>query len=222
MPPLATVPTELTTAGTDLLLALVAVGLCLWLRPLRRHDRFYLGLWQGVFALLALAALLGALTHGLQLPPWLYLLLWQPLYLAMGVVVALLLLAATAAARRARLPLLLLPAVFYLITLLFNGAFLPFVIYEGLALLFVLAVYLRLAFRRHPGAGLLCAGVLVTLLAAGLQASPVGFTLLWPFDHNGVFHLVQLPGLLLFAFGARRNILARASETGPPSKPSNS
>jgi len=215
MPPLATVPTELTTAGTDLLLALVAIGLGLWLRPLRSRDRFYLGLWQGVFALLALAALLGTLTHGLQLSRWLYLLLWQPLYLAMGVAVALLLLAAIAdgfgeaVARRARSPLLVLPAIFYLITLLLQGAFLPFVIYEGLALLFVLAVYLRLAFRRQPGAGLLCAGVLVTLLAAVLQASPVGFTLIWPFDHNGDFHLVQLPGLLLFALGVRRNIFSQ-------------
>lgn len=214
MPPLATIPTELTTAGTDLLLALVAIGLYLWLKPLRRHDRFYLGLWQGVMALLALAALLGTVTHGLQLPEWLYLLLWQPLYLAMGVVVALLLLAAVtdgfgeSAARRLRTPLLILPAVFYLITLQFNGAFLPFILYEALALLFALSVYLRLTFRQRPGAGLLCAGVLVTLLAAALQASPVGFTLIWPFDHNGVFHLVQMPGLVLFALGVRRQVLA--------------
>jgi len=213
MPALATLPTELTTAATDLLLAVAALLALLCLQPLRSRERFTVGLWQALFALLGVAALLGTLSHGLQFSPRVDLLLWQPLNLAMGLAVALFVLAAvgdgfgTAAARRGLRPALALGAGFYLATLLLPGGFLLFVIYEGLALLFVLSLYLRLAFIRHrPGSGLLAAGVLVTLLAAALQASPVSFTLVLTFDHNGIFHLVQLPGIALLVAGVRRSV----------------
>ena len=70
-------------------------------------------------------------------------------------------------------------------------------------MLLALAVYGRLATQGRAGTALVAFGVLVTLVAAGIQQSDVSLTLIWPFDHNGVFHLVQIPGLLFMTAGIR-------------------
>ena len=50
------------------------------------------------------------------------------------------------------------------------------------------------------------AGALAVSLGAGpLQAADLGsIRLVWEFDHNGLFHLVQLLGLALMVAGLRR------------------
>ena len=56
---------------------------------------------------------------------------------------------------------------------------------------------------------LMAAGVLVTLIAAGVQASgAVSVTLIWQFDHNGLFHLIQMVGVVLLVAGLRAALLA--------------
>jgi hypothetical protein len=87
-----------------------------------------------------------------------------------------------------------------------DGAFLVFVAYEVVAMLFALAVYGRLAAQGKEGGSLIAAGVLVTLVAAGVQQTDLAITLIWPFDHNGIFHLIPMPGLLLMTLGVRRSL----------------
>jgi hypothetical protein len=117
-------------------------------------------------------------------------------------------------ARRALPPMLALAGVFYGITRLTGGDFLAFVVYEAGALLFSLCVYLRLASgRRRPGAASMAAALAVSLGAGALQASGLGAVrLLWEFDHNGLFHLVQLLGLALMVAGLRRLLPPAALE----------
>ena len=53
----------------------------------------------------------------------------------------------------------------------------------------------------------------MSLEAGGVQAGGrAGFTLGWPFDHNGVFHLVQLGGLVLLGAGLTRSLAATGRE----------
>ena len=114
-----------------------------------------------------------------------------------------------AAARRV-LPLLTAVGfIFYGITRLVPGSFLVFVLYEAVAMLFALGAYIWLAVRRRmPGAWWMAAGVLITIVAAGIQASgAVQVTLIWPFDHNGIFHIVQMAGLLILDAGLRSALL---------------
>jgi hypothetical protein len=110
------------------------------------------------------------------------------------------------AARHVLVPMLAAAVVFYGVTRLTGGDFLAFVIYEAAALLFSLLVYLRLASReRRPGAAAMAAALAVSLAAGAVQASDPGANrLLWEFDHNGLFHLVQLLGLALMVAGLRR------------------
>ena len=79
-------------------------------------------------------------------------------------------------------------------------------IYEAIAMLIALTIYLQLTMQRKlGGAAFMTAGVLLTLIAAALQASKaVTFTMVWQFDHNGDFHLAQMVGVLMLVAGLRR------------------
>lgn len=210
------VATELTTAATDALIAALA-GVCVvLLRQWRERDRWKVGVWSWVLGLLGVAALLGAAVHGFVLSQRIQALLWQPLFLSLGLVVALFVVAAVYdwrgrdAARRI-LPIMLVVALlFYAITRLASGTFLVFVLYEAVAMLFALTIYVSLAVRRSlAGASWIAAGIGLNIVAAAIQASgAVSITIIWPFDHNGVFHLVQIVAIVLLMRGLVRSLQA--------------
>ncbi len=209
------IPTERTTAVTDAILALLALGCLLYLRWLGQSDPWKTNIWSWVFGLLALAALLGTVAHGFKMSARLNHLLWQPLYLALGVTVALFVVGVVydgwgyAISRQVLPVMVVIGLVFYAVTWLKPGSFLVFIIYEAIAMLFALAVYSWLAIQGFlDGAGLMAAGVLVTTIAAGVQASEsVSVHFIWPFDYNGLYHLIQMVGLLVLVAGLRAALL---------------
>lgn len=206
--------TELTTAATDLLIAVVALACIAALRRTGGMLGPRIAIWSWVFGLLALASLLGALAHGLALGPAGQAWLWRPLYLVLGIVVALFVVGAVfdlkgaRVARTWRPPMLVLALVFFMATQIGSGSFRIFVVYEALAMLGALGIYLRLAVtRRLAGAGAVAAGILLNIIAAAIQATgTVAVTIIVPFDHNGVFHLVQIAALVVLARGLARGM----------------
>jgi len=70
---------------------------------------------------------------------------------------------------------------------------------------FALGAYAWLFFTSAlAGAGWVLAGVAVTLLAAAVQATgKAGRGIIWYFDNNGIFHLIQMIGLILLLAGLR-------------------
>jgi hypothetical protein len=217
------IPTELTTGATDALLALLALAGARWLRGRRGVDPARAAAWSLVFALLAAASALGAVAHGLDLPRDVRALVWHPLYLLLGLVVAAFLVAAVhdlrgeAAARRARWPLLGAGAAFYVAAQLLGGRFIVFVAYEAVAMLTALAIYVALAARhRLPGAAIIAGGILLNLLAAGVQASTLSAHVLVPLDHNGLFHVVQAIALAVLLAGIGAGARPAVSSSGSP------
>ncbi len=217
-----TVPAELTTAATDLLLGVVCVVLAVRLfmgggPPWRRL------IWGGVLVMLALGSVLGAAAHGLVVPAVVRTYFWQRIYLSLGLTVGLVVSAAIfdwrgeRAARRA-LPWAAGAAfVFFTITELVKGGFAVFLVAEALAMLTALAIYLRLwRDGQFPGAPRVIAGIVLTLVAAAVQVSPARLTAFgWPFDHNSLFHLVQVAATLVLASGVRQGMRVSA----PPASP---
>lgn len=206
------IPTELTTAATDLILAVLAFGAVIYLLRLRSADSWKANLWAATFAMLSFASGLGAVAHGFDMTPATNRLLWQPLNLALGLTIALFVVGALydrsgqRTAKRA-LPIMIgVGVAFFAVTQIASGSFLIFVIYEAIAMLIALTIYLQLTMQRKlGGAAFMTAGVLLTLIAAALQASKaVTFTMVWQFDHNGVFHLAQMVGVLMLVAGLRR------------------
>jgi hypothetical protein len=202
---------EQVTAATNFPLAIVSLAAMTSLY-LRRHAHpFRAWLWIGMFGGLAIATGLGVFAHGLALDPADLEAIWRPINAALGFSVACFTAGAVldrwgpCTARRALSGLLLVSTGFFGYATFVASSFLPFILYEGLAMLFCLAVYLTLWPQRLlAGAGWMVVGVGMTILAAVLQAMPaMAFRCGVTFDHNGVFHLVQLPGLLCLLTGVQ-------------------
>jgi hypothetical protein len=210
------IPSEQTTAATDAVLAVMTLFAGLYLRRIGRGKRWKTSLWLWVFGLLTLAAGLGAVAHGLKLTLAVQNMLWVPLYLALGLMVAFFSVAAVhdlwgkSVARRALPFFLAVGTGFWALTLVWSDSFLLFVVYELLAMLFAFGGYAWLTWhRRLAGAGWMASGILVTIVAAGIQASgSLTVTLVWPFDHNGIYHLLQMAGVSLLVLGLRTALLS--------------
>jgi len=173
------IPTEQTTAATDFALAVLAAGCAVYLYRLGQHNSFRRNVWSWVFGLLALAAALGAVAHGFKISTKVSNLLWQPLNVSLGLAVALFAVGAvydmlgSRIAQRVLLIMITVGAVFYAVTLVFPNKFLVFVIFEMSVMLFALGVYCTLAIRgRLEGAGLIAAGILITIAAAAVHRCP--------------------------------------------------
>lgn len=206
------VPTEQTTAVTDGILAVLALGGLILLLRLRARDPWKARIWAAAFLCLLVASAAGAVVHGVEASPRGRHLLWLVIYLCLGLLVAFFTagtvydLWSERAARRATPVMVTIGILFFAITQLTCGAFVVFVIYEAAALSFALLGYLWLSLiRQRPGAGLMTAGILVTLTAAVIQATRLvpQLSVVWTFDHNGLFHIVQMLGVVLIVLGLR-------------------
>ena len=204
-------PTELTTSATDAGLAIECVVVSLYVLRASSRDRWRGALWAWVFGLVAFSSAFGAVAHGLDLSNTVRNALWKPLYLSLGVLVALFVVGALHDWRGRGVAARSLPwaigvgVAFFGWTQFFGDSFVVFVGYEALAMLSALGIYGRLAAaRRLQGAGIVATAILVNLIAAGVQASSVSIRIVFPFDHNGLFHLIQMVGITLLGLGLSR------------------
>ncbi|MDD2922216.1 MAG: hypothetical protein PHQ36_08010, partial [Anaerolineales bacterium] len=197
---------EQMTALTDLFLGIFASYAVVKLIPL---ADFKSQVWRWAFALLAIASFLGALAHGIAMPQKTNARIWAPLNLSLGLALGLFVVGAVfdfsgEESARTILPIMLaLGVIFFLVTIIFPDTFLTFIIYEGAAMLFALGVYVFLFYKNiSPNAQWMALGVLITIVAAVVQAvGQAGKSMLWYFDNNGMFHLIQMIGLAFLFMG---------------------
>ncbi len=206
------VETELTTAATDALLGLLCVGLAVWLALSPVPAPWRRTVWVAVLACMAAASMLGAIAHGLALSDATRAMVWKPLYLSLGLAVALVVVGAAGdcwgePTARWLLPWAVAAAVaFFAASQLLGGAFVIFLAYEGAATLAALAIYGTLAAKGMPGAPAVTAGLALSLVAAVVQMSGLSLRVGVRFDHNGLFHLVQIVAVITLAIGLRRGM----------------
>jgi hypothetical protein len=210
-------PAEQTTAVTDIILALVAFGGILLLQwsPVNTSGLWRINIWSTAIGLIGLAAALGAVAHGLLLKTTLHNRIWLVLNMALALAVSLFVVGIindlwSYETSRKALPFMLIAGLgFYLTTLIYPGIFFLFVVYEGLALSFAFWAYLFLMVTGNPGAGFMASGVLFSIVAAGLQTrKSIVLTLIWKFDHNGIYHIVQTIGMLFLIAGLRISLIS--------------
>jgi hypothetical protein len=75
-------------------------------------------------------------------------------------------------------------------------------------MLAALGMYMSLALKRQlKGAVTIAAGIVLNIIAVAIQASgSISLTIVVPFDHNGVFHLVQIVALVVLTLGLARSM----------------
>ncbi|MEA3193387.1 MAG: hypothetical protein QOD26_1720 [Betaproteobacteria bacterium] len=183
---------------TDYALAGVTGVLCIFLF---KNQAVSARLWTLAFAALAAASFLGGTHHGFEIQ-W----LWKPTVLAVGVA-SFGMLAGTAYSttsgnvRRALVIAAALKLAFYETWMLGHDDFIFVVADTASAMLAVAALHL-LALDNAATRWIL-AGVVVSLIAAGIQAGRVALHPQW-FNHNDLYHVVQIAAMALYYAGARR------------------
>jgi uncharacterized membrane protein YccC len=206
---LVTSATERTTAATDVILSAVAAGVVIYLQLLSRDPSWRISLWSWSFGLIALSAGCGAIYHGCSLADRLRRVLWQAITVCMGLAISLFLVAVVHDAdgpqsAQHALPIMLTAGVaVFAFSRVRPGLFAVFIIYEAAALLIAFVFYIWMAASGTvKGAEWMAAGIAVSLVAAAIQPiKRLRFALLWEFDRNGLFHLVQGVGLVLLGVG---------------------
>jgi hypothetical protein len=212
------IPTEQTTAITDVLLAMAATLFIVLIRAKGiKTDSKKTLIWIAAFGFLALAAALGAIAHGIEMTKELNTLVWHPINLCLGLTVAFFTAGVIYDINRFNIAgyilvlLIISSLLFFIVTLIIPDSFLIFILYEALAMLFALVSYLILSFGgKLRGAWLMTFGILISLLASVIQAmGTFQLTLIWEFNYNGLFHILQIPGLLFIYAGIIREINSR-------------
>lgn len=193
---------EPTTAITDYVLSAVAAGLG-WSLIRRRDGQSSRTLWAAALTALALTALIGGTYHGFAIPA-----LWPATVALAGVisfamVVGSAMATTTGAVRRAVVTLAALKLIAYVAWTTGHDDFVVVIVDGGLAMLAVAALHAPSAHGAGDGASRAMLGaVALSVVGAGVQAS--GFALHRHFNHNDLFHVIQLAATVLFYRGARR------------------
>lgn len=218
MPLIIDIPTEQTTAATDVLLAILSFIVAIKVYQTGIHiDKIKTRIWVWAFGLLSFASAVGAIAHGFQMSKFTNFLLWQPLNLSLGIAIGLFAAGVIYDYKNFSLPknlipkLLIFACIFFMITIILPNAFIVFIIYEAIAMLFAFVVYIILALRKKiKGAWVMAAGIFVTIIAAAIQSiEAIAVTFIWEFDHNGIFHIVQMIGLIILLKGLQLEFKSR-------------
>lgn len=201
---------EPTTTLTDWVLGIQALWLGARLRRLRGENRDAArGLGSALLAT-GVGALVGGASHGFA--PWLEGTLWDPLLwkitmLCIGLTSLLFLRAVgrAALAPRARRWLdtfALLEFVIYALWILRDDAFLWAIVDYLPAMIVALVLFGAQAIAGRPGGRAIAGGILLTLVGAAVQAS--GFALHEHFNHNDLFHVIQMVAVWALFRGGRQ------------------
>ncbi len=194
---------EPASSLTDLALGLVTLWLAVRLQPMPGVHRF----WKLTFWWAGFAALAGAVHHGVVTysdrwagPSW-------AVISTMVVVTVSYLLAASVEEvlgpghGRAFWVLRSVGLVAYVALAVSGRAGVGAILLcEGLTMLCVLALWAKAAHNRHPLAGPVILAIAASGAAAGLRAAPGNLAGLVGLDSTSLYHLAQIPGMvLLFA-----------------------
>lgn len=202
--------TEPTTMLTDYALG----ALCLWLGwklygLTASRKETAVKLWAGAFFTTALASFLGGTHHGFTeiLGDDILSGLWKGTVYLAGFSSFFLLSAVLVAElphpfRRWALALSALKLVVYLTWMSTHDDFL-FVVYDyGSAMILILIFQARALYKlRSVAAGWIVGGILLSFVGAAIQQS--GFTLHQHFNHNDLFHVVQMVAFYLLYHGGK-------------------
>lgn len=197
------------SALTDFVLACLAFFCAgaLVARPAERRSAAWY--WRGAMFCLALAALLGGTDHGFVEPAGLSRApIQRATWAVLGLMTAAVLLTLGAqflgpARQRLMRGLATVQLAAYLVAVVVFDSFLVVVVNYLPVILAMLAFNVHGLWRgRGEGHWTIVLGILVLLLASTVQA--LGIDTFSPVDHDGLYHLISMPGVVLLYLGGRR------------------
>ena len=198
---------EPASSVTDFALGVVAIGAALLVE---RKQRVHFH-WRLSFIFIGFSAILGGVHHGFIDPDGATgAVSWAVISLSIAVAISFLLSATIASVLgegRGR-PLLVIRGVslfaFFILVILGRASIPTLLITEGLAMTMVVLLWVHAWRLEQPGVALVLVAIGASVLAAVVRGSSVHVTLGWEFDTNALYHLAQMPGIILLYLAVRR------------------
>ncbi len=203
---------EPASSITDFALGIVAIGVAL---GLWRKDRISPH-WSRAFASIGVAALLGGVHHGfLKSHETIATASWSTISMVIAIGITFILAATVATVLgdgRGR-PLLTVRSIslvaFLVLAILGRATVSTLVITEGLVMITVVVLWMHAWRLGQPGVGLILVAIGASILAAGVRGSSLHVTFAgWEFDPTALYHLAQMPGLVLLYIAIQRRAKA--------------
>ena len=201
---------EPMTVVTDLMIAVLAMYIARELQAW--HSIRFLNIhwhWGWAFTTLAIGAFMGAVSHGVgpHFSGETQQLLWKATIIPVGFTSVFFLMGTfhhsfsfDAVRWLSWIPIVFLGA--YLFTISKDDSFLNVVKFYAPAMGFVFAIMLYSHFGSgSPGTGHVAMGIFIMFIGAGVQVS--GFSLHQHFNHNDLFHVFQMVGMIVMYRGSR-------------------
>jgi len=169
-------------------------------------DRY----WAYAAFSVAAGALMGGVYHGHLVGGSRGEDVWTAITIMVAVTVSLLLAAtvnSVLGAEKARLWMALRLASlggFILLAVAGYGGLTTFFYLESVSMIAVLGIWLYGWSRGQPGASLLLAAIFASGTAAIFRFLPVSIEAGWNWDPNAIYHIAQIPGLLVLYYGLQR------------------
>ena len=195
------------TSVTNVLLASVVFFLAGRMSRVPKERFSAAWYFTGVFLLLGAAALIGAVDHGFFEPAGLprYVIRCADWIALAGVTFCLLMTTAMQFFAPRLQRILLVAGVIQLVAdtaaVLLVDSFLDVILNYAPVVLLLLAMNL-IGLKDGAGSLQMIAGLLILSAASALQTA--GFDALSPLDHNGVYHVLSIGGVILLAFGGTK------------------
>ncbi len=195
---------EPASAVTDLLLGLAAAALAWRSRRWPGRQRY----WCAAFAAAAVGALLGAAYHGgiksdATVGPF----TWTVITLCLAVMVSFLLagtVAIVVGPNRASFWLWLRSAglaVYAVAALSGHAGLNTLLLSESLTMTAILLLWWRAWRRGVPRSGTVVLAIAASAIGGAIRVAPISLRLGWTFNSTALYHLAQIPGLLLLYVG---------------------
>jgi hypothetical protein len=197
---------EPAAAVTDYLLALIAACMAVSLLRSPSVDRY----WAFASFSIALGALVGGIYHGHIVEGDRADETWTLITIIVAVTVSFLLAAtvnSVLGSEKNRLWMtlrLVSLGGFVLLALAGHGGLQTFFYLESVSMLAVLGIWVYAWQRGQEGASLILAAIFVSGVASVFRFLPVGFEAGWHWDNDAIYHIAQIPGLLILYCGLQR------------------
>ena len=208
---------EPASSLTDFALGVLALMIAVRLRPNETADAH----WRWFFVWIGIAGLWGGFHHGFVVGhETAAAFSWSAISLLVAIAISYLLAASvnTVLGKGRGQPLLAIRAislaVFFSLVVSGNAIVITLMLTEGLAMALVIGLWLHAWQKDQPAVGLVLAAIVASGLAAALKASSLQFNMGgWKFDPNSLYHVAQMPGLLLLLVAIQRRADATGSQT---------
>ena len=198
---------EPAASVTDYLLAAIAFCLALLVARSYPHLRY----WTWGLVTIGFGALLGGIYHGSLIDdPGLADPSWTAITIIVAITVSLLLAATVESVLgegQTRLWMMLRFATlgaFTIVALLGEAAITTLLYVESLTMAAVIGLWVYAALKGQRGSRLMLAAILASGGAAVLRFAPISFHLGWEWDPDSLYHVAQVPGLVLLYLALRR------------------